>query len=197
MSENSLSRRKFVQMATVGAGSLLLFPMCAKKPAGSGWRFFTDQEAQSVIAIAEQFIPEDKDPGATYANVVNFIDKQLVGPYTRFQEEYRSGLACFVESSKAVHNKPFSGLEWAQQTQFLEQMEKGKLPNEHWGDIDQSTFFRKLLDHSMQGFYGSPRHGGNRDYVSYKMMKLDYPHVIGQNRYTEVIEQLKKQENEE
>jgi hypothetical protein len=35
----------------------------------------------------------------------------------------------------------------------------------------------------MQGFYGSPRHGGNSNYVSYKMMKLDYPHVMGQNRY--------------
>ena len=35
----------------------------------------------------------------------------------------------------------------------------------------------------MQGFYGSPRHGGNRNYVSYKMLGLEYPRVIGQNRY--------------
>jgi gluconate 2-dehydrogenase gamma chain len=48
----------------------------------------------------------------------------------------------------------------------------------------------------MQGFYGSPRHGGNRDYVSYKMMKLDYPHVIGQNRYTTVVEQIKNEKHE-
>jgi len=35
----------------------------------------------------------------------------------------------------------------------------------------------------MQGFYGSPRHGGNKNNVSYKMMRLDYPVIIGQNRY--------------
>jgi len=35
----------------------------------------------------------------------------------------------------------------------------------------------------MQGYYGSPRHGGNKDNMSYKMLKLDYPVVIGQNRY--------------
>jgi len=35
----------------------------------------------------------------------------------------------------------------------------------------------------MQGFYGSPRHGGNRNYASYKMMGLEYPRLIGQNRY--------------
>ena len=35
----------------------------------------------------------------------------------------------------------------------------------------------------MQGFYGSPRHGGNKDYASYRMLGLDYPNIIGQNRY--------------
>jgi gluconate 2-dehydrogenase gamma chain len=196
MSKNTLPRRKFIQMAAVGAGSLLLFPMCTRKSSGSVWRFFTEEEANSVIAIAEQFIPADKDPGATYANVVIFIDKQLVGPYTRFQDEYRTGLACFSRSCKAMHNNLFPALEWKKQTEFLELMEKGKLAKEYWGEINQSSFFSKLLDHSMQGFYGSPRHGGNRDYVSYKMMKLDYPHVIGQNRYTAVVEQIKNEKHE-
>jgi gluconate 2-dehydrogenase gamma chain len=65
----------------------------------------------------------------------------------------------------------------------MEQMEAGKLPEEFWTEVNQRSFFNMLLDHSMQGFYGSPRHGGNKNYVSYKMMKLDYPHVLGQNRY--------------
>ena len=37
----------------------------------------------------------------------------------------------------------------------------------------------------MQGFYGSPRHGGNRNYASYRMLGLEYPPVLGQNRYRE------------
>jgi len=191
MSENTLPRRKFIQLSAVGVGSLLLFPMCARKPASSVWRFFTEAEANLVIGIAEQFIPADKDPGATYANVVNFIDKQLVGPYTRFQDQYRTGLACFTQSCNALYGVPFFSLEWKQQTIFLEQMENGNLPKELWGESNQSLFFSRLLDHTMQGFYGSPRHGGNRDYMSYKMMKLDYPHVIGQNRYAAVVEQIK------
>jgi gluconate 2-dehydrogenase gamma chain len=40
-----------------------------------------------------------------------------------------------------------------------------------------------VLDHTRQGFYGSPRHGGNRDYASYRMLGLAYPNLIGQNRY--------------
>ena len=33
-----------------------------------------------------------------------------------------------------------------------------------------------ILEHSMQGFYGSPEHGGNRGYASFKMLDIDYPH---------------------
>jgi gluconate 2-dehydrogenase gamma chain len=35
----------------------------------------------------------------------------------------------------------------------------------------------------MQGFYGSPRHGGNRGFVSFRMIGIDYPRIVGQNRY--------------
>ena len=137
-----------------------------------------------LIAISEQFIPADKDPGATDANVINFFDKQLAGYYTRYQETYRKGLQSIEASALKIFQRSFIDLEWDQQTQFLETMEDGKLPSEDWNEIDQRSFFRLLLDHTMQGFYGSPRHGGNCNYVSFKMMKIDYPHVIGQNRYT-------------
>jgi len=196
MKENTLSRRGFIQMAVLGSGSLLLFPRCNTPSTNSGWRFFSEEEANTIISIAEQFIPADKDPGATDADVVNFIDKQLTGPYARFQEEYRKGIACLINSCESIYSKSFPLLKWDEQTHFLELMEKGKLATEHWVDINQSSFFRKLLDHSMQGFYGSPRHGGNRNFVSYKMMKLDYPHILGQNRYSSIVEQLKTEENE-
>jgi gluconate 2-dehydrogenase gamma chain len=35
----------------------------------------------------------------------------------------------------------------------------------------------------MQGFYGDPRHGGNRDRVSWKMLGVPYPPVRGRLRY--------------
>ena len=34
----------------------------------------------------------------------------------------------------------------------------------------------------MQGFYGDPRHGGNRDRVSWKMVGLPYPPLRGRLR---------------
>jgi len=159
----------------------MFIPACAGYD--SPWRFFTEEEAKTVIAFAEQIIPKDKDPGATDANVVNFIDKQLVGSYTRFQDMYRKGIPAIEKSAQQILRKPFHELEWDEQAHFMGQMEEGNLPEEPWEELSQRSFFNLVLDHTMQGFYGSPRHGGNKNYLSYKMMRLDYPHVLGQNRY--------------
>ncbi|HSH20279.1 MAG TPA: gluconate 2-dehydrogenase subunit 3 family protein [Draconibacterium sp.] len=175
------SRRDFIQQLSLACGSILFVPACSGYD--SVWRFFTEQESKTVIAFAEQIIPRDQDAGATDANIINFIDKQLVGPYTRFQEMYKKGIPAIQSSSLKIHQIPFYELDFDTQTDFMIKMEKGELPEEFWKETNQSSFFRLMLDHTMQGFYGSPRHGGNKNYVSYKMMKIDYPHVLGQNRY--------------
>jgi gluconate 2-dehydrogenase gamma chain len=66
---------------------------------------------------------------------------------------------------------------------MLEQTEQGDLPGEHWTPYSPGQFFRMIRDHTMQGFYGNPRHGGNKDFASYRMIGMSYPQIIGQNRY--------------
>lgn len=183
------NRRDFIQQLSLACGSILFIPACSGYD--STWRFFTEKEARTIIVFAEQIIPADRDSGATDANVINYIDKQLVSYYTRFQEQYRTGIQAINNSSQRILRKDFHELEWDEQTHFMEQMEAGDLPEEFWKGIDQRRFFSMILDHSMQGFYGSPRHGGNKNYMSYKMMKIDYPHVIGQNRYDEKSKNIK------
>jgi gluconate 2-dehydrogenase gamma chain len=38
--------------------------------------------------------------------------------------------------------------------------------------LERDSFFEMLIDHTMQGFYGSPAHGGNRDGASWKMLGI-------------------------
>ena len=42
-------------------------------------------------------------------------------------------------------------------------------------------FFKLLLTHVKQGFYGHPRHGGNAGWASYRMLGLAGPSVTGRN----------------
>lgn len=195
MENNMIRRRRFIQLGLLGSGSMLLLPRCLSVSGESPWRFFTKKEALLVDAITEQIIPTDKWLGAKDAGVTNFIDKQLVNHYIRYQEKYRKALATMEASCVEINGKMFGELSWNEQTKFLEKMERGELSsvkkddkkgsqeNGSWSNGEDKSFFLLIKDHAMQGFYGSPRHGGNKNFVSYKMMGLDYPHVIGQNRY--------------
>jgi gluconate 2-dehydrogenase gamma chain len=177
-------RRHFLRTVGVVAGGSAVLSGCRNTPRS--WRFLTDDEARTVTAIGEQIIPADQDPGATYAGCTNFIDRQLVGPYKRFQSAYRTGIEGVQETSVAMYGGRFESLSWERQTAVLKALEAGKAPGPTWKTQSAAEFFETIRDHVMQGFYGSPRHGGNRDYVSYRMLGIDYPQIIGQNRYRKV-----------
>ena len=174
-------RRRFIQNIAAAAVGASVLPACSRQ-TGS-WRFLTDAEALLVDAISEQIIPTDQDPGAIQAGVTNFIDRQLVGVHQRYQQSYRTGLIGIQETSQAMFNSPFEQLAWNDQTAVLKALESGKAQGTTWRDRSSRAFFELIRDHTQQGFYGSPRHGGNRDYISYRMLQLDYPQIVSQNRY--------------
>jgi gluconate 2-dehydrogenase gamma chain len=53
------------------------------------------------------------------------------------------------------------------------------------GDADQNSkeFFELILAHCRQGYYGDPRHGGNRNMASWKMLRLPSPPLRGRMHY--------------
>jgi gluconate 2-dehydrogenase gamma chain len=140
----------------------------------STWRFFTIAEARTVEAICSQIIPEDQDPGAITGGVVHFIDTQLAGFYKPLQKSYRQGIAAIDGESVRLAGKKFADLTAQAQLKVL-----GRIENNQ----ELKPFFNLLVDHSMQGFYGDPRHGGNCDRVSWRMLRLPYPPVRGRLRY--------------
>jgi gluconate 2-dehydrogenase gamma chain len=138
----------------------------------SAWRFFTDDEARTVEAITAQLIPADTDPGAKEAGVVNYIDIQLSKRFRKHRTTYRHGLAALDASCRTAFGKRFIDLSPADQVEALNSTE------EH-----SKVFFNLLLTHTRQGFYGDPRHGGNRNMASWKMLRLATPPVRGRQHY--------------
>lgn len=194
MNKKLISRRRFIQSSAITTCSLLFFNNCGIKIENLRWRFFTDDEASLVDALVEQIIPTDEWLGAKDAHVTNFVDKQLMGPYVELQEKYRRGLKLTKLSCDVLFNDMFENLQWDIQTEFLTNMQHGKLSeliseksngvNEQvWEAGFDREFFNLIHSHTMQGYYGSPRHGGNYRFVSYRMIGLAPLQIIGQNRY--------------
>jgi gluconate 2-dehydrogenase gamma chain len=178
-----ITRREFVEIGGAAGGTLLL-SSCGNK-AHNTYRNFTDAEALTVIAVCEQIIPADEHPGATDAGVVYYIDRQLgeEGFYTKTRPNYQRGIAALNAYCRKLHEFYFEELDIGTQLEILTKVENGKAADTGWKPADQKKFFKMILTHTMQGFYGSPRHGGNKNYMSYTMMGIEYPLVIGQNRY--------------
>ena len=172
-----LNRRAFLQAALAATAAAGTAVACSRNE--TPWRFFTLEEARTLAAISDQIIPPDQDPGASWAGVVNYIDRQLCGPYEQLQAIYRRGLAGVDQSSRSLYGKVFADLEANLQIAMLHLLEDGKAPGAIWKQISSAEFFGYVLDHTLQGFYGDPRHGGNRESVSWKMLSLPYPPIRG------------------
>lgn len=139
-----MDRREFVAVAALSPAAV-----------AAALRSLSIEEAKWVEAIMAQIIPTDDAPGAKEAGCIYYLDQQLSTALSRFLPAYRKGIADFQSKHPA-----FLTLPAAEQTKTLER----------WNG---NAFFEMLIDHTMQGFYGSPSHGGNQGEASWKMLGID------------------------
>jgi gluconate 2-dehydrogenase gamma chain len=171
MSE-SMDRRSFLKSAAGGTMVLVSAPALAFSqgtPSAHGCKIFTVAQATLVEAIAEQIVPADEYPGGKDAGVVFYIDGILAGPFGRsYRERYEQGLRLVDELSQRLFHGDFVSLDNEQQVAVLKTMESGDdTPNQ------AREFFSLILQHTMEGYYGDPEHGGNRDNASWKMIGFE------------------------
>jgi gluconate 2-dehydrogenase gamma chain len=76
-----------------------------------------------------------------------------------------------------LFKKEFIDLPQAQQDELLRHLESNQAPGAVWSKVSASDFFNRLVEHTLEGFYGGPRHGGNREAASWHMLGLPTPPV--------------------
>jgi gluconate 2-dehydrogenase gamma chain len=164
-----MKRRAFLTAAGAAAA-------CSRRPAAApGYRVLTVNEVAALEAWCDGLIPPDQDAGGADARVPRFIDLQLTRKYRKLLPKYREALAAFAAWRAQSPDAPVESL--------LGKMEKGEAPKDLFPGGGKDAF-EMVLTHAMQGYYGSPRHGGNRDYVSWKMLGVPMSPVRGREHYT-------------
>jgi gluconate 2-dehydrogenase gamma chain len=168
-------RREFLKAGTVAAAATAV----ACGGATSRYRVLSEEEARTLAAACDQIVPKDEDPGASEAGVVVFIDRQLATRAKRDLARWRAGIRGLDASSRRLFGVAFAEAAFDDQTALLRDLEKGIAEAAEWKGIAPAAFFRLLRDHTMMGFYGDPRHGGNRDRVSWRMLGVPDPPIRG------------------
>jgi len=138
----------------------------------SQWGFLSEAEARTLAVLCDQIIPEDEWPSASEAGAVTYIDRQLTGPYRRHRKAYRTGLEEMEKMAQKHFGVEASEASGAQQLELAKGLEQ-----------ERPEIFELVRRHTMQGYYGSPRHGGNKDAASWRMLGLAEPPLRGRAQY--------------
>jgi len=171
----AVDRRGFLKTGVTAAAATAV--ACGKPT--SRWRTLTEDEAKTLAAACDQVVPPDQDPGAAEAGAVTFIDRQLATRRKKDQPLWRAGLRSLDATARRRQGKAFAELAFDVQAAVLQDVEKGTVEAADWSGVEPPAFFALLRNHTMMAFYGDPRHGGNKDRVSWKMLGVPDPPIRG------------------
>ena len=132
------------------------------KADGGEFETLDKDTAGEIAAIAEQIIPSTDGPGAREAGVIYFIDRAL-GTFARDEREaYRTGMAELQKKREEMFpgSAAIASLDDEQQKALLR-------------SIENTDFFELLRTHTVLGFLGDPRYGGNRGKVGWKQIGFE------------------------
>ena len=163
-----LTRRQF----SIGSAIATAATVIGCHSTNRTWEFLSEEQARTLASLCDQIIPADDFPSASQAGAVSYIDRQLARHYQMHQDTYREGLDVVDAKSRQCFGRSFADAAPDQRLQATLTLER-----------DNRAFFDLLRQHTMEGYYGSPRHGGNRDAVSWRMLGLDEPPLRGRAQY--------------
>jgi gluconate 2-dehydrogenase gamma chain len=179
-------------------------------PANAAYQpiFFTPGEWAFLNAACDRLIPNDEHgPGAVALGVPQYIDRQMGTPWAdgviwymhgpfyeakpEFgyqsqltpKQQYRIGIKAIDAACQSQFQQNFADLRPERQEDVLREIEKGELTS---AELPLKAFFSSfLLKNVMEGYFGDPMYGGNKDMAAWTMIaypgvRADYLEWVGE-----------------
>ena len=113
-----------------------------------------------------RIFPTTDTPGALEAGADDYIDRALAGPYAPDRNLYREGCRALNRRARERYGKAFAKLAPRQCDAVLREFEQGRV-----ADFPRAAqFFTTLWRHTMEGIFGEPAYGGNRDMIGWRLV---------------------------
>ena len=167
-------------------------------PVRDGYTFLTVPEAAFVEAFVDVLVPADElTPSGSDLGLATFIDRQLAGAWGKgdrlyqqgpwkqgapgqgYQlpltpaEFFRAGIDAVNRRCKETYGKEFDRLAAADKQKVLEGLDKSTITLDR---LSGKQFFDVAYQATMEGLFGDPIYGGNKNKAAWKM--IGYPGVI-------------------
>ena len=147
-------------------------------------RFFDEREALIIAAAVARIFPSDETgPGAPEGGVILYIDRQLASPYGRDRFRYtrppfEEGVPEQGYQGKATPRELYrEGLVSLAGFDRLPPVEQDTRLRE----IEETYFFQLLRQHTIEGMFSDPMHGGNTDLIGWQIIGFPGPQMSWAN----------------
>jgi len=134
----------------------------------------TDAQLRLLAAIVDRIIPKDElGPSASECDVPVYINRSLGDYLAGEKPAFGEGLEATDALARRAHNAAFADLTPGQQDALLTSMDNGSAE----GFANARAFFNRVRRLTLEGMFGDPYYGGNKNFAGWDLIKYPGPRL--------------------
>lgn len=170
MPSDEISRRAVIVSAA-------LVPVAALAQTGatpSKSSALSDAQLRLLSAFVDRLIPKDElGPGAAESGVPVYINRVLGDYLAAEKPAFIAGLEATDSLARLTQHAAFVDLSAEKQDELLTNIESGAAP----GFPESRAFFNRVRRLTMEGMFGDPYYGGNKNFAGWDLIKYPGPRL--------------------
>ena len=136
---------------------------------------FSAPQLRLIEALVDRLIPSDENgPGARESGVHIYIDRSFTGYLAHQKSTFTAGLEAIDALAHTRHGALFADLDAAQKDELLTILERNDAPGFQPGS---RAFFYRLRQLTLEGMFGDPFYGGNRNFAGWDLIRYPGPRM--------------------
>jgi hypothetical protein len=163
----NISRRSVIASAA-------LVPVAAITSAAQPESALSAAQLRTLEAFVDRLIPKDElGPGATESGVAVYINRSLADYLAPEKAAFIAGLEATDAFARRTEDRAFAELSPEKQDAVLTAMDNGTAA----GFQDARAFFGRVRRLALEGMFGDPSYGGNRNFAGWDLIRYPGPRL--------------------
>jgi len=167
---DEISRRTVI----VGAAIVPVAALAAAAQTAAPSSALSDSQLRLLAAIVDRIIPKDElSPSASESGVTVYINRSLWDYLASEKPAFVEGLEMTDAFARRAQDKAFVDLSAEKQDAVLTAMDKGAAE----GFPNAQAFFNRVHRLTLEGMFGDPYYGGNKNFAGWDLIKYPGPRL--------------------
>jgi gluconate 2-dehydrogenase gamma chain len=171
---NEISRRAVIASAALVPVAALTAAAQSSTPTAAAQSALSDAQLRLLAAFVDRLIPKDElGPSASESDVPIYINRALADYLAGEKPAFIEGLEATDAFARRSQERAFIALTPDKQDAVLTAMENGSAD----GFPNAKAFFNRARRLTMEGMFGDPYYGGNKNFAGWDLIRYPGPRL--------------------